>query len=143
MSNKLMGSASIIIDSERKVLLVKHTYGKKNWELPGGKAEIQESVQETAKREVLEETGLCVEVGDLTGVYYDPMYDMHHFAFISQNINDEMPKPNSPEISECRYYSFEELPKPISDFTIMRIEDAINRYKKDLFHVIGPRQWME
>ncbi|WP_169507521.1 NUDIX domain-containing protein [Paenibacillus harenae] len=40
---------------------------------------------EAAKREALEETGLDVEVGQLTGIYYDPTYDMHHFVFISNN----------------------------------------------------------
>ncbi|GGD91324.1 NUDIX hydrolase [Paenibacillus nasutitermitis] len=143
MSNKLMGSASVISDSEGRILLVKHSYGKNNWDLPGGKAEVNESVQETAKREVLEETGLDVEVGQLTGIYYDPDYDMHHFVFISNNKNNQIPEPSSPEILECRYCSMDDLPKPISDFTIKRIQDTCNHERKQLFHIIGPRQWME
>ncbi|MDU0200884.1 NUDIX hydrolase [Paenibacillus sp. MAH-36] len=57
---KLIGAAAVILDSEGKVLLVKHSYGKNNWDLPGGKAEEDESAQETAKREVHEEVGLKV-----------------------------------------------------------------------------------
>lgn len=143
MSNKLIGAAAIIFDIEGRILLVKHSYGKNNWDLPGGKAEENESAQETASREVFEETGLNVEVGELTGIYYDPVFDMHHFVFISHNANNQIPVPSSPEILECRYCSIADLPKPISDFTYNRIKDALNENKQHLFHTIGPRQWME
>ncbi|MFE5731509.1 NUDIX hydrolase [Streptomyces sp. NPDC056528] len=39
------------------------------WELPGGVLELGETPQEGVVREVLEETGIRVEVGQLTGVY--------------------------------------------------------------------------
>ncbi|OPH61389.1 hypothetical protein BC351_15780 [Paenibacillus ferrarius] len=44
MSNKLMGAAAIILDSERRILLVKHSYGKNNWDLPGGKSDMHHFV---------------------------------------------------------------------------------------------------
>ncbi|NIK75525.1 8-oxo-dGTP pyrophosphatase MutT (NUDIX family) [Paenibacillus castaneae] len=143
MPNKLLGAAAIILDAEGRVLLVKHSYGKNNWDLPGGKSEKNESAEETAKREVLEETGLEVTVEQLTGIYYDPSNDMHHFVFISNNVHNQEPIPSSPEILACKYYSIDDLPKPISDFTYNRIQDALNNDRQHLFHVIGPRQWME
>ncbi|MCM3633637.1 MULTISPECIES: NUDIX hydrolase [Paenibacillus] len=143
MSGKLMGAAAVILDQEDRVLLVKHSYGKNNWDLPGGKSEINESAQETAKREALEEIGLEVTVGQLTGIYYDAEYDMHHFVFTAATRENDMPKPSSPEILECGYFSVEDLPKPISDFTVRRIHDAIGLDAQQLFHVIGPRKWLE
>ncbi|MFB6519183.1 NUDIX hydrolase [Streptomyces sp. NPDC056401] len=40
-----------------------------NWELPGGVLELAESPEAGVRREVLEETGIEVEVDSLTGVY--------------------------------------------------------------------------
>jgi len=63
-----MGAAAVILDGRGYVLLVKHSYGHLNWEIPGGGAEPDESVADTAVRETHEETGLHVAVERLTGV---------------------------------------------------------------------------
>lgn len=126
MGNKSIGAAAVILDEERRILLVKHSYGKLNWELPGGKAELSESAEETAKREVLEEIGLDVSIGRLTGVYYGPKSDTHHFVFIATGIcGDRIPQPHSREILECGYFSIDELPRPMSNFTCNRIREAL------------------
>lgn len=143
MSNKPVGAAAIIVDSENRVLLVKHNYGKYNWEIPGGLSEQNESAQETARREVLEETGLEVTVDRLTGVYYEPHYDMHHFVFICKIVNNQAPQPCYKEITACQYCSIDDLPIPLSDFTYKRIQDALNPDQTESFHTIGPRQWFE
>jgi 8-oxo-dGTP pyrophosphatase MutT (NUDIX family) len=46
------------------------------WALPGGGHDLGESIGETVRREVREETGLEVEVTDLSGVYTDPGHIM-------------------------------------------------------------------
>ncbi|RCX21333.1 ADP-ribose pyrophosphatase YjhB (NUDIX family) [Fontibacillus phaseoli] len=143
MSKKPVGAAAVITDSNGRVLLVKHNYGKYNWELPGGLSELNESAENTAKREVLEETGLEVAVERLTGVYYEPTYDMHHFVFTCKLAENQPPQPDEVEVTECKYWSLTDLPRPISDFTIARIQDALNTDVNRLFHVIGPRQWFE
>ena len=42
--------------------------GRGKWSFPGGLVNIGEAVREAAKREVKEETGLSVKIGDLAGV---------------------------------------------------------------------------
>lgn len=143
MTTKYMGAAAVILNSEGYILLVKHSYGKNNWDLPGGKSEEKESAEETAIREVREEVGITVHTEQLTGVYYDPNFDMHHFVFIANKSSDQKPVPSSPEILECGFYDITDLPRPISDFTYRRIQDAIRTERQQLFHTIGPRQWIE
>ncbi|OPA72777.1 hypothetical protein BVG16_32200 [Paenibacillus selenitireducens] len=143
MSKKPVGAAAVIMDSEERILLVKHNYGKYNWELPGGLSEQNESAENTVKREVLEETGLEVTVGRLTGVYYEPAYDMHHFVFACKVVDNHQPQPDAEEVTECKFFNVDDLPSPISDFTISRIKDASNTDSDHLFHTIGPRQWFE
>lgn len=53
----------VVISSERKILLVKHRKGNRQyWVLPGGRLEYGETFQECAVRELKEETGLDVRV---------------------------------------------------------------------------------
>jgi 8-oxo-dGTP diphosphatase len=66
----LVGVGAVIVQN-RSVLLVKRGQAplKNRWSLPGGMVELGESVREAAAREVREETGLHVEVGQLLGVF--------------------------------------------------------------------------
>ena len=139
-----IGSGALIFDSDHRVLLVKHTYGKFNWEIPGGVSEAGESVNQTVVREVREETGLDVEPERLSGVYYSGPDDMHHFAFICRLIDPHAkPVPSSPEIADCRFFDRDRLPSPISDFSIRRIDDAMARPPALTITRIGPRVWFE
>ena len=123
---RLVGAAAVITDHEGRVLLVRHTYGRLNWELPGGGSEPGESVVQTALREVLEETGLEAVAERLTGVYYKAENDSHHFVVRCSIDDGATPVASSEEISECRFWSADDLPRPISDFTVRRIRDALS-----------------
>lgn len=61
-------SGGIIYNGKNEILLQKR--GDRNaWGFPGGAMELGESAEETAIREIFEETGLRVEVEHLIGVY--------------------------------------------------------------------------
>ncbi|HLK60837.1 MAG TPA: NUDIX domain-containing protein [Chthonomonadaceae bacterium] len=144
MKHKGIGAAAFIQDEEGNILLVKHTYGRLNWELPGGGAESNESPVETALREVREETGLETVAHHMTGYYYAPYNDSLHFVFWCERTDPTAtPKPTSPEISECRFWPPAALPRPISDWTIRRIEDALAGNTFGLPTIIGERVWLE
>jgi 8-oxo-dGTP diphosphatase len=143
-SSKKIGAAAIIVDGDGSVLLVKQTYGPLNWELPGGAAEAGEAPDETALREVLEETGLDVAAIHLTGYYHDAEADFLHFVFRCKiRDGDAAPRADLTEVSECRYWPPTALPRPISDFTIRRIQDAVAGVHFRLPDHIGPRVWLE
>jgi 8-oxo-dGTP pyrophosphatase MutT (NUDIX family) len=144
MVGKRLGAAAVIRDGAGRVLLVKHSYGRLNWELPGGGAEAGESAMETVVREVREETGLIVVAELVTGVYYDASEDMHHFVFLCRPIGEmSTPVPQPPEITACDYWSSEALPRPLSDFTELRIRDALSGRFGPLLTLIPPRCWLE
>ena len=144
MIGKKLGAAAVILDTQGRVLLVKHTYGPLNWELPGGGAEEGESIVETALREVLEETGLHVVAQHTTGIYYDRETDMLHFVFLCQSRDTTLAsQSDGEEISEFGFWSPTALPRPISNFTVRRIADAISGAKQPLPVPVGPRQWLD
>lgn len=140
-----LGAAAIILNEQGSVLLVKHSYGHLNWELPGGGNENGESIVETVLREVYEETGLRVVDRHTTGVYYEPETGMHHFIFYCQpqdgTFNDLRIDNN--EITEYAFWPPDALPRPISDFTVRRIEDGVSGVILPLPTVIATRQWFD
>ena len=142
-SRKGLGSAAAIFAGQGDVLLVRHTYGRTNWELPGGIAESNESPMQTAIREVREETGLDVVATCLTGYYYEPAEDLVHFVFLCERRGvDTHPVPNCAEISECGWWPLDDLPRPISDFTVRRIRDAVDGARLPLLGTVGSRLWI-
>src|SRR5918996_928000 len=144
MRNKRIGAAAVIVNDEGGVLLVKQTYGRLNWELPGGAAEAGESPDATVLREVREETGLDVAVVHLTGYYHDAEADFLHFVFLCETrIGGAVPRPDLAEVSEGRYWPTGALPRPLSDFTIRRIQDALAGVMFRLPSRVGPRVWLE
>jgi len=136
----MLGAATVIVDDRHRVLLVKHAYGERNWELPGGRGEARESVEVTARREAREEVGIEVDHMRLTGVYWEPSADMHHFAFLGSTTGTPRVA-DSKEITEIGWFSRDTLPRPVSDFTIRRIDDAFAEHRAAVT-VIGARVWL-
>jgi len=138
-----LGAACAIFDAEDRVLLVHHTYGRRNWELPGGLVEPGELPDEGAARELLEETGLTADLDGLAGVYLEAGHDLGpflHFVFRARSHDGRAPRPSSPEVSEAAYWPVAALPAPMSDFTERRIADARQR-RPVVFARIESRTW--
>lgn len=64
-----VGVGAVVLDG-RRVLLVRRgkspAHGK--WSLPGGLVELGETTREAVRREIAEECGLAIRVGDVAGV---------------------------------------------------------------------------
>jgi ADP-ribose pyrophosphatase YjhB (NUDIX family) len=74
----ILGVGAVVLDGGR-VLLVRRANEplKGQWSLPGGAVELGETVVAAVAREVLEETGLEVEVGALIDLLDRLSYDEH------------------------------------------------------------------
>jgi ADP-ribose pyrophosphatase YjhB (NUDIX family) len=84
----IVGVGGVIVD-EGKVVLIRRKYEpmKGQWTLPGGMVEIGESLEAALTREMLEETGMVVEVGPVIQVVDRITRDeerrvLYHFVLI-------------------------------------------------------------
>lgn len=111
-----------IVDNMNRILLVKINYGSKNWTLPGGHLENNESPIEGVKREVLEETGYIIEPEHLVSVYSAPSKDDIVLLFKARILEKNNWKPNE-EITEIDFFEKESLPAQIHPWNIKRIDD--------------------
>lgn len=63
MPTHIIAGAGIVINESNEVLMVK-TYNS-GWVFPGGQVEVGENVIHAVKREIMEEAGIDVEVGEV------------------------------------------------------------------------------
>lgn len=142
-----LGAAIVVVSPSGRVLVVRHNYGRRNWEIPGGNSEAGESAAETAQREAREELGVDVHLTRLVGVYWEPRWrpdrGMHHFVFRAELAAELPPAPPDPrEIADWGWFALDEVPRPVSDFTLRRMREAIHE-DHSAFAVVGERIWLE
>ena len=77
-------AGAVVRDGDGRLLLVRRRHAPSIglWSLPGGRVEPGETPVQAAAREVLEETGLQVEVGELLASVHIGDYLVHDFAAV-------------------------------------------------------------
>jgi len=133
---RLSVSAVVWSRSHGSALLLMQRSDNGNWGLPGGYVEIGESVTTAAAREVLEETGLRVELGRLVGVYSDPALQVVAYpdgrrvhvvnlCFEARPLGTS--EPTTPEETLATgYFEPDALPEPLVPIHAIRIRDALD-----------------
>lgn len=107
-----VGAACIIERDDGALLLVRQVY-RRGWGMPGGLTRRREPVADTARREVLEEIGLEVELIGRPAVVVDPdprRVDVIFRARPAPGADPASATPTSPEIAEVRWFAPDELP---------------------------------
>ena len=81
------------------------------WSVPGGKVERSEYLSDALRREVSEETGLAIEVGELAG-FFEVIGDDDHYVimdFLCTYSGADEPRPGD-DVDRVRWVPLEDVP---------------------------------
>ncbi|MFH1294631.1 MAG: NUDIX domain-containing protein [Candidatus Aenigmatarchaeota archaeon] len=128
MSDRVMGiGVGVLLFRNGKILLGKRNEdpekadsllkGEGTWTLPGGKLDFGEAFENAAYREVLEETGVRIDLKrlKLVSISNDIVHTAHFvtIGFLAESLEGEAKVMEPEEILEWKWFSPEELPKPL------------------------------
>lgn len=92
-------------------------HGEGTWTMPGGKLHFKEHLEDAARREIFEETGLRVnkEKLKIINISNDIVEDAHFITigFLCQDFKGEPEVMEPDEIVEWRWFELNNLPDPI------------------------------
>lgn len=116
-------SAFAIITGQDGRVLLSLRRDRDLWNLPGGGVDDSEAPWDATVREVLEETGLRINIQRLAGIYHKPGPNEISFAFQCTVAGGELTL--TEEACEHRWFALDELPGNISQRQAERIRDAL------------------
>jgi 8-oxo-dGTP diphosphatase len=129
----IASAAGLIGDGAGRTLVVKPNY-RDHWTLPGGVCELGESPQDGCAREVEEEIGLALRVGQLLAVDWRPAPDGYgprarpslHFIFdcgVLPSLSGV--RLQAEELDDCRFAPESELGSLLPDSSLRRVLAAL------------------
>ena len=112
--------ASVLLEDERGRLLLQRRADCHLWGYHGGSVELDEVVEEAARRELWEETGLRAEKMELFGIFSGPelhftypngdeVSNVDHVFLCTAYSGALRPQPD--EVEELRFFAWDELPE--------------------------------
>ena len=115
--------AGAVIREDGRMLVIKRR-DNGNWEPPGGVLELNETPQEGVVREVLEETGVHVEVERLSGVYKNMTRGIVALVFRCKPSGGEGLR--TTESAEVEWLTPEQVSARSSEAYAVRLLDALD-----------------
>ena len=102
--------AGVVVNENGKYLLVQETkpnvYGL--WNLPAGRVDIGDTIEQTAIKEAKEESGYDVELIKKIGIFQEKATDAAKHAFEAKIIGGKLNFPKD-EILNAKWFNFEEI----------------------------------
>ena len=132
MAKKIVAGGGIVENEEGKILF---QFRRGKWDLPKGKLDEGESIEECAVREVEEETGLTnIQLGSLIGIthhYYTengkPIEKETHWFNMKVTGTQELVPQLEEDITELRWVAKDEVEEYLSN-TFHNITEIVKKY---------------
>lgn len=145
LRNFVVSASALILDAGGNLLL--HLHPDRGWSLPGGILDDNEDPEETVRREVQEETGLEVQIGELRTVLMNPSSDWSRLVLVyGADPLTETSVPVADDSEKAQWFSVEEAKEVIcndwhramitkgraDEFFVSLYDGENHRYVRDL-----------
>lgn len=117
-----------VIVKDAKVLLIKRGVEPFQgfWALPGGHVDLDETIEDTVKRETKEELGVDVVSLQQIGIYSDPKRHPKQAINIAYEVQIQGDIKPGDDAQECKWFDLKELPELAFDHKQI-IEDYLSK----------------
>lgn len=141
----IVSVGGLIENNEGKILLIKSP--ERGWEIPGGQVEPSEGLTDALKREIKEEAGIDIEIGELKAVHSNvtkrvqpdgvtPIGSIVSFGFTGKAISGELT--TSEESLEVKWFRKDEILAVIDEeFTRDKVRHMLSSQKKVAYVVFS------
>lgn len=133
----IMCGANVILINDKEEILLHHRVDNDCFGLPGGAMELGESLEETARRETIEEVGITCAKMKLLNIYsgkelyykYPDGNEVYNVTatYICRDFSGEI-KVDFTEGKDAKFFPIENIPKNLSLPIKVIIEEFISRY---------------
>lgn len=115
--------AGIVVNDAGQVLVIRRR-DNGHWQPPGGVLELDETFENGVRREILEETGISVEVQQLTGVYKNMCLGVVALVFRCRPLGEQLRLSEEAEV--VRWVIPSEIPSLMVPAFAVRVADALD-----------------
>ena len=131
--------ASVIVENKKGEILLQKRTDNGCWGYAGGSVELYEVVEDAAKRELEEETGLIADTLELLGVFSGPQMAYTYpngdqvsnvdIVFVCRNYHGTL-KCQEDEVEHLAFFAHDQLPSPLFSANQPAIEKWLMLKKK-------------
>ncbi len=128
LNTSTIGVKALIINQDKEVMLVEHTY-MAGWHLPGGGLNPGELPKDAIIREVREETGLIVNQEPMLFAVYSTLImgaSDYPLLYVIKEFSCAPSHTLCREIKQARWFALDNLPMDTTESTRLRIQEVLN-----------------